>query len=126
MLTARMIGLLPIAFVLVSCEGESSTCIDIPRWALNVEVLDSLTGDPAAFGATLVLRKEGYTDSVAVEPPFFQPTARLVQLGFNADPGVHTLSVDKGGFKNWENEIAVDGSACGAITRTTTVLLVPE
>jgi hypothetical protein len=87
-----------VALAAAACDGPSEVCAGIGAPGLAVTVTDSLTGAPAAAGATLVatrVRGGAYADSATGD--------RDDQVLYGADdrPGVYDVTVRKAGYREW-------------------------
>ncbi|MEP0547553.1 MAG: hypothetical protein ABJF88_11525 [Rhodothermales bacterium] len=114
-----LISLFPLAFVLLSagCDAiQSGNCTAEAEPAIEVEVIDAATGEPAAEGATGVVTEGAYSDS-------------LIVIGINADnqefllggayerTGTYDVRVEKEGYQTWTREgVRVRGDDCGPRT----------
>lgn len=116
-----------MAVALAGCQ-EPTTCASVPQYAVTVEIRDSVSGLPAAYGTTVVLRDGAFVDSVN----FTQgdsTRAAVVSLG-GSRPGRYSLAVTKPGYGRWERQsIVVLSTRCGVasvfvevrLTRATSV-----
>lgn len=86
-----------VALAAAACDSPAEVCAGVGAPGLVVAVADSLTGAPAAAGATLVARARGgaYADS--------STGARDDQPLVGADdrPGVYDVAVRKAGYVAW-------------------------
>ena len=119
---ATLAALLTIPAIGCGIFAPKRACTADPKFALQVIITDSTSGSRSASGATVVARDGSYADSVQlrVGPDFdsFFPALGLER------PGLYTLSVRKGGYKDWiRNGIRVNSGNCGVERVNVTVLL---
>lgn len=100
--------------VLSGCGNEPTVCTANSVFAVTVNVRDGATGEPAAFGATLVLRDGQYADSVTgvySGPSEFSAS----HIGAAMDrPGTYDVTVRKTGYRTWTlSQVAVALGECG-------------
>jgi hypothetical protein len=119
--TARLgRALVALAAVLAAaaCDGPTEFCAAVGRPALAVAVADSLTGAPAAAGATLVARARGGApaDSSTGERD------DQVLYGGGEGAGVYEVMVRKAGYREWRRP-AVEVEASGECRAVQTVHL---
>ena len=116
----RMVLYGPLALFISACGGGSIMC---PQWILSpivVEVRDAATGEPAAVGASGIIRKGNR------ETPLFVPGPnehlRLFSNGGpDNGPGLYDVFVQKSGYLDWRRDgVYVAAGNCG-IERTVEV-----
>ncbi len=80
--------------------------------AVVVEIRDSLSGRPEAFGATIELRDGGFAASTTVNAG---DSLSLAVAGLGGErPGVYEVTVTKPGFQRWSRrDVRVSRSDCG-------------
>lgn len=102
----------------VSCggSGPSVACTDELRAVIQVDVIDSITGKPAAAGTTVLLR--GTTrDSIAV--PSTPDTVLTAHVWYEniVKAGTYSVTVSKAGYSEWvRSGISVQADACHVTT----------
>lgn len=67
--------------------------------AIIAEIRDSVTGNPAAFGARVQIQDGGFTSSI-IASTGNSAIAALAGLG-GARAGTYTVSVEKAGYRLW-------------------------
>lgn len=93
---------------------RSSICTDEARPSITVVVLDSITGEGRAAGASVVLQEGAYRDSTA-RPVQAQAPADSIYWGTNTHErtGTYTVRVRRAGYAVWEREnVQVTGDIC--------------
>jgi hypothetical protein len=99
-----------VAFAgLAGCGELAVVCTDIPRWALDVAILDAETDTPTADGASVIAVNGAYYDSL-----FVSSNVASVRAASEGPPGTYTLRVRKPGFVPVQQQVIVPGSTCGA------------
>ena len=97
-IATRVRCIVAVVLAAAACDESLEACAGIGAPGLAVTVTDSLTGAPAAAGATLVatrVRGGVYADSATGE--------RDDQVLYGADdrPGVYDVTVRKAGYQEW-------------------------
>lgn len=115
--------LLLIAALFGACNSTSenpTACTLEARAAINVEVRDSLTGQPAAAGATGVAAEGAYADTLDA----FSATSLA---GAYERAGTYTVTVRKPGYREWRlTGVTVTSDACHVQPVQLQARLVPE
>jgi hypothetical protein len=108
-----------MAFCLVgtSCEIATATvCTDELRSVIRVDVFDSVTGAPAAAGATVLLEGTLFRDSVAVPDTATSATAHY-WLEDKVKAGSYNVQVRKPGYRLWaRNDVRLASDGCHVST----------
>jgi hypothetical protein len=102
---------------LAACFQEVD-CVLVPATPVTAEVLDSVTGQPAAGGATGEL--QGVDEIVVMRPisERFLQAERLVT-------GIFAMRIQKSGYRDYQVAVRVRDFECGPETVQTVVRLVP-
>ncbi|HEY0672044.1 MAG TPA: hypothetical protein VGD27_07260 [Longimicrobiales bacterium] len=106
-----------------ACGETPFVCTDIPRWALEVVVLDAEAGAPAAAGASIIAVNGSYYDSVFVSPETNPASTSRVIVATDGQAGSYTLRVRKAGYAPVQQNVSVPGGQCGAETTEVMVYL---
>lgn len=91
-----------------ACRDRVTICDAGLHASLQVDVVDATTGEPAAAGATVILRGPT-SDSVTVPAT---PAAVTAQTWYEnqVNSGLHSVTVRKPGYREWTRaNIPVDG-----------------
>ena len=113
--------------ITTACQNEPLACLapnDGP--AVLVDVRDSGTNVPAAFGALGVVRDHDFIDSLR---PFLDDSSgsALVLAAAAGRPGTYTVSVERRGFQVWTAEdVVVDAESCPVTSVTLYASLHPS
>jgi hypothetical protein len=94
-------------------------CPAVVTRAVEVEVRDARTGDPAADGATGTARSGNFMETLQVVGWIAHPSpsSALVLGGVEERPGVYTVRVEKAGYQPWERTgVEAERGRCGVIT----------
>ena len=92
--------------------------------AIQVEIKDAATGDPAWWGARGSLSDGGYRDSLrAPSVTNLDSTMALLLYGGMGRPGTYTVVVQKNGFLEWQASDVVVASSGGPCSMVETVTL---
>lgn len=128
--TLRILGfaLVPLlGLVLAGCSQDA-----LVTWGLNVTIVDSLTGEPLAYGSTLVVVEDAYEEVVRGEE-WIHPTLVDELVALNAAEGrtgTYDLTVTHPGYETWHrSDVTVlpeSSSPFDASTNPRTVHLVAE
>ena len=93
--------------------------------AIVVEVRDSVTGSPAAWGASGTAQGQGIVDVMRVWDVEDSLDAHQLRTQ-DAGPGAYTVTVTKPGYAAWRRTgVVVGGDRCGATTVNVLALLQP-
>lgn len=113
------------AFCISGCGSEPTVCTAEPQFAVVVKVRDAATGEPAALGATLVIREGQYADSATgTYTGADQEFAAFIGAAVER-PGTYDVTVRKTGYQTWtRQQIAVGIERCGVSTVELPVMLV--
>jgi hypothetical protein len=113
------------AISVTGCRSEPTVCTAEPQFAVVVRVRDAATGEPAAFGATLVVREGQYADSATgVYTGPDQQGAAFIGAAVERS-GTYDVTVRKTGYQTWtRTQIAVGVGKCGVSTVELPVMLV--
>lgn len=96
-----------LGILLLGCSNPlQPDCAPLPQVALNIEVLQAVSGDPITDPIISVSR-DGRDESQFVTPGDAPGTFVLWGSG-----GVYELSVARQGFKTWSNAIRVEEEGC--------------
>lgn len=101
---------------IAACGSATVACTDELRSVLQVDVIDSVTGKPAAAGSTVLLRGTKQ-DSITV--PSSPDTVRTAHVWFEdvVKAGTYSVTVLKSGYLGWtRNGIQVTADACHVTT----------
>jgi hypothetical protein len=91
------------AFVAISCSQPNGTgggivCTALYAYGLTVTVQDSITGSPAAAGATVMARDGAYLDSAVIVASAPQNSS----VGLAGErAGTYAVTVSKAGYQAW-------------------------
>lgn len=112
-------ALLILGLVVTSCDlsDPDVECTDNIVWGLNVTVLDSLTGTPAASGARLIARDGTFADTTSDPVGHVNPDSGTL-LAAEERPGVYRVTVEKDGFLTWERTgvvVIMDDDDCHVV-----------
>jgi hypothetical protein len=119
---AAVLALLPFAVLAPLGAGCSSGygCAAVEEYAVEVEVRDAATGEPAADGATGTLRDGGYTETMRVGGWLYAPDVPAgtgvgtTLVGAMERPGTYTVRIEKPGYEPWERRgVRVTSDVCG-------------
>ena len=107
--------------MVAGCEfATEPMCTLELRHAIAVEVRDSVTGEPAAVGARLIVRDGVYADTSRQHGD-----PLLIQAG-EERAGRYDVSVEKSGYREWTREnVRVTAGACHVRTVRLDVRLQP-
>jgi hypothetical protein len=100
----QALPLLPaFALALAGCDSQSPpSCLASVEPAVLVEVLDSTSGDPAAFGATGSLSEGPFLDSLTIPGLGLYPPESLAYMrGGDERPGTYSVALLKPGYQPW-------------------------
>ena len=95
-------------------DGLGVACTDNFVNGILVRVQDSLTGAPAASGATLIARDGAYADTVVVPPGAPNPDTWVLATA-GERPGTYDLTVSKAGYLTWQRSgvvVRMDDYGC--------------
>lgn len=124
-----LVPLCSLAFALFTTACDAvfpGACTAETEPAIEVEVTDSATGEPAAGGATGVLVDGAYSDSLRVIGLDADGEGLLLGGAFER-PGTYDVRVEKGGYQVWTREgVRVRGGDCGPRTVRLTARLERE
>jgi hypothetical protein len=84
--------------------------------AINVEVRDALTGEPAASGAVGTLRDGTFSETL--REMGWTAEGQVLSLGGAEErPGRYTVRIEKEGYEAWERtNVHARGNTCGVVT----------
>lgn len=107
------------------CTSATEGCYAIALASIEIDVVDAVTGAPAAAGSTVVLQSGTWRDSVAA--PTFPDSLLTAYVWYEdlAGPGEYTVTVYKPGYQPWtETRVRVGSSRCGVsgLSRITAML----
>jgi hypothetical protein len=103
-------------------------CAGVVSRAVEVEVRDALTGEPAADGAIGTARSGGFVETLQVIGWISHPGPRTAVMlgGVDERPGVYTVTVHKPGYLPWERTgVVAERGRCGVTTAHLTANLEP-
>lgn len=107
------------ALTLAACGSDEISCPTSTQAAVIVTVRDSVTGEPAATGASGGLR------SPSVIADFTESSDGLTMQAV-APAGRYEVTVDRGGYQRWvQSRVEVDGSGCSVNTTAVEARLQP-
>lgn len=110
--------------IAAGCGDEPTVCTAEAQFAVTVRVHDASTGEPAAFGATLVLRDGQYADSVTGTYPGPNTVSASLLGAAEERPGTYAVTVRKSGYQLWSRQnIVVVRGRCGVEGITLTAQL---
>ncbi len=108
-----------MASVLTGCNlayGLSGACTDELRSAIRVDVVDSVSGTPAAAGASVWLRSVAFADSVLVPDTVRTATAQTWWED-KVTAGTYSVEVRKPGYRPWtRSHLRVEANRCHVTT----------
>lgn len=116
-----------LALVFVSGCGDK-ICTLLPTPVVEVDIRDSITNAPVAYGSSLIVAGVSAYDSTFVGAPFYAPgnysTVRNSRVG---TPGIYTIRVRHPGYQLWQRvDVRVDGDRCAAFTEKLLARLQPS
>jgi hypothetical protein len=94
-------------------------CRGVISRAIEVEVRDARTGEPAAHGAVGIAQSGSYVDTLKVVGWMSTPSPESAVLlgGVEERPGVYSVQVEKAGYLPWQRSgIRAEQGVCGVIT----------
>lgn len=100
----QSLSLLPaLALALAGCDSHSpASCLASVEPAVLVEVLDSVSSEPAAFGATGSLSEGPFLDSLTIPGLGLYPPESLAYMrGGDERPGTYSVALLKPGYQPW-------------------------
>lgn len=109
----KCVALVGVCLV-VGCDNPV-VCTGTEGFAITVQVREASTGEPAALGATLVVREGTYADSMTgtVLPP--SPFATQLEAARDR-PGTYDVLVRKAGYLTWTRQgVQAQESECGLV-----------
>ena len=126
----RTPSLLAILLCLAACIAPNApvACPAVISRAIDVEVVDALTGHPLASGARGSIRDAGYIDSLRVVgwrglPP--NDTATTLGAGLGRR-GTYDVRIERTGFQTWElTGVTPSVGVCGLETKHLRAELTP-
>jgi len=131
-MVTRFIGALSGVLLLGGCEflgiAEPVACRGVISRAIEVEVRDARSGEPAAHGAIGIAREGGYVDSLRVVGWMSAPSPETAVLlgGVDERPGVYSVRVEKAGYLPWQRSgVHAEQGVCGVITAQLQAFLEP-
>jgi hypothetical protein len=96
-----------------------SPATPIPAWQ-SATILDSISGAPAAFHATLIAESQHTHDSVTFDDQYHgsgDSTLAVIGSGSGDQRGAYDVRVREAGYQLWQQrDIRISGDACGAGT----------
>jgi len=114
-LVARVLSLVIMVGVFSGCNLAyelSGDCSDELRSAMRVDVVDSLTGAPAAAAATVWVRSSTFLDSIRVPDSVASATAAY-WMEDKVKGGTYSVEVRKAGYRQWLRDgIRIDADRC--------------
>lgn len=107
------------------CASVTEGCNTIALASIQVDVVDAVTGAPAAAGSTVVLQSSAWRDSVAA--PTFPDSLLTAHVWYEdrAGPGEYAVTVYKTDYQPWtDSHIRVGSSRChvSGLSRITAML----
>ena len=111
----RRTGIAILSLVAMTAACGDKVCILIPAPTIQVDIRDSVTGAPAAYGASLIIEAPGVYDSSFVGPRPDSLTIGFVQSAPIRATNDFVVRVRRAGYKLWQQTgVHVDVSAeCG-------------
>ena len=93
-------------------------CTEMLVAGLAVEVRDAVTGEPAAAGATAMIRDGSYEEMLLVGGvPFPPPPDAVIMSGAWERPGTYDIKVEKPGYTTWSRSgVEVTHDDCHVLT----------
>jgi hypothetical protein len=94
-------------------------CAAVVKPAIEVEVRDAGSGQPAATGAVGVLTDGAFADTLRIIGWTHHPSdaAALVLGGAEERPGVYDVRIEKEGYATWERKaVRARAGECGVVT----------
>ena len=107
-------AVLVLAALCSACGESPLVCTDIPKWALDVVILDAHADAPAAAGASVIAVNGSYYDSVFVSPETNSVNTSRVRAAVSGPAGSYTVRVRKPGFAPVQQNVTVPGGQCGS------------
>lgn len=103
-------AVLPLTVAACEALTEAEDCTADARAGIRVEVRDSISGQVATAGATLLVVSGAYRDSLSYPEtisPDYDHFASAIER-----PGVYLVTVKKSGYADWRNAAWVRDGAC--------------
>ena len=120
------VAFLLLGFTIAGCGTEPIACTQSIEPAIVAEIVDSVTGLPAAEGARGAVRDGSYIDSLR---PFTWNSDGVLTGVKAADerPGTYAVEVEHSGYLLWtRGDVEVVAGACHVQTVTLLVRLQPS
>jgi hypothetical protein len=112
-----------VLLLLASCnfylQPDPVVCLGVVSRAIEVEVRDAATGQPAADGTTGIARDGNFVDTLSIMGWTSYPSAESALLvgGAEERPGIYSVRVEKEGYQVWERtNLRAEKGPCGVIT----------
>ncbi len=113
--TIRVVVLAVMCLAVGSCGAVSDVggaCDDVGREIIQVDVYDSLSGMPAAAGATVELRGAAFSDSLRVPDTASTATAQEWLEG-RVVAGTYSIQVLESGYLPWASaSLVLESDGC--------------
>jgi hypothetical protein len=116
-------GLTGVLLMLGGCDFLRLTdpvmCPGVISRAIEVEVRDARSGQPAAHGAVGIAQEGDFVDSLRVVGWMSTPSPEAAVLlgGVEERPGVYSVRVEKQGYLPWARTgVAAREGVCGVMT----------
>ena len=118
------------SFCLVACEWPAApgSCPAVIRRAIEVEVTDARTGQPAAAGASGLVRDGAYTEPLRIVGwRGTAPNDTAITLGAGEGRvGTYDVRVERAGYGAWERQgVTPRVGVCGVQTMQLRAALTP-
>jgi hypothetical protein len=114
--TITLATLVATLWLLGACQSITSDCGDELRSVIELSVFDSLTGAPAAGGATVLLHGTVFSDSLTLPDTLTSANAQTWWED-KVTAGTYSVQVRKPGYKLWtSSDIHVRADACHVTT----------
>ncbi|MBX2992148.1 MAG: carboxypeptidase regulatory-like domain-containing protein [Bacteroidetes bacterium] len=111
------IGCLTLTLVAPGCMetgiNNGIICTTEARAGIQIDIRDSLSGQPAAIGATVVVQHNTYIDTLRG----ILLADSLTVSGAYERPGIYTIIITKSGYVDWiRPDVVVNKDECHVIT----------
>lgn len=100
--------------VLIGCGSNPVLCLDLPLFAVTVEVRDAVSGENLSAGAKGVVFEGEYVDSLQ-DVNYTAGPARLGAANYR--PGTYSIRVEHPGYATWSRSglKARASDSCGGV-----------
>ena len=100
------------AVLQTGCNGITSACTTELRGTIQVTVSDARTGDPLAAGATVIVRRETFYDSVTIVSKDSTLKRAYQLFEDRTSSGDYDVTVRRSGYQEWRSTVTVVRNGC--------------